>query len=154
MARPVSRPSQVASGAQPLTEEQWNSILPKINEARSKLNSLKSAVAKLAKEMPPGDDQKAVLIDINGHNYLLLHLMFQLLNLSLMFSWFLVDQYKLITVSCLIIQFTGWCKQLINCFIYFDIWNLTQGKITTMLTFLQHIEAFRETMLCWTLYFL
>ena len=86
MARPVSRPSQVASGAQPLTEEQWNSILPKINEARQKLNSLKSAVAKLAKEMPPGDDQKAVLIDINGHNYLLLHLMFQLLNLSLMFS--------------------------------------------------------------------
>ena len=149
MARPVTRPSQVSSGAQPLTEEQWVLVLAKITEARSKLNTLKHSVAKMAKEMATGDDQKSVLMDINSHNYLLLHLMFQLLNLSLMFSWFLVDQNELITVSCVIIQFTGWCKQLINCFIYLDIWNLTQGKITTMLTFMQHIEAFKETMLCW-----
>ena len=86
MARPVSRPSQVSSGAQPLTEEQWVLVLAKITEARSKLNTLKHSVAKMAKEMATGDDQKSVLMDINSHNYLLLHLMFQLLNLSLMFS--------------------------------------------------------------------
>ena len=73
MARKVSRPEYI--GAQPLTEEQWVLVLGKINEARSKLNTLKGSVAKMAREMPPGDDQKGVLMDINSHNYLLLHLM-------------------------------------------------------------------------------
>jgi len=92
VARQVSRPAQISSGAQPLTEEQWVLVLAKITEARSKLNTLKGSVSKMAREMPPGDDQKVVLMDINSHNYLLLHLMFQLLNLSLVYSVaFLVD---------------------------------------------------------------
>ena len=97
MARPASRPAQIPSGENSLlTEQQWQHVGLKIQEARSKMNTLKNAVAKTAKELPSGDDQKSVLIQVNSHNHLLLHLMFQLLNLSLMFSiGLLVDQYKL-----------------------------------------------------------
>ena len=43
----------------------------KIAEARQKLTSLKTGVAKLAKDLPQGDGQKSALIDMNGHHYLL-----------------------------------------------------------------------------------
>lgn len=86
MARPASQPARISSENQVLNEQQWIHAGTKINEARSKLNSLKMSVQKLAKDMSSDDASKATLIQVNGNYYLLLHLMFQLLNLGLKFS--------------------------------------------------------------------